>query len=92
MPLDVLARQPALPGPFMKFIGSAEVLGALGLVLPGLVRSWLGLTPMAACGLAIIMSGATVVTAGGGLVAPALVPFSVGLSAAFVAYGRWRLA
>ena len=54
----------ALPGAFLRFIGVAEVLGALGLILPGLLRIRPGLTPLAAAGLVIIMIGATVITAG----------------------------
>lgn len=80
-----------LPGWFLRFIGAAEVLGALGLILPGLLRIRPGLTPLAAAGLAILMIGATVVTALGGQIVPALFPLAVGLLAAFVAYGRWRL-
>jgi hypothetical protein len=70
----------------------AEVLGALGLVLPGLLRIRPGLTPLAAAGLLIIMIGATVVSLVGGMVAVALMNVVVALLAAFVAYGRWRLA
>jgi hypothetical protein len=33
----------------------------------------------------------SVVTLAGGAGAPALMPFAVGVLAAFVAYGRWRL-
>jgi hypothetical protein len=51
----------ALPGWFLRFLGVAAVLGALGLVLPGLLRIRPGLTPLAAAGLVIIMIGATVV-------------------------------
>ena len=76
----------------MLFIGAAEVLGALGLVLPGLLRIRLGLTPLAATGLVSIMSGATGLTLIGSGVAAALVPLVVGMLAAFVTYGRWRLA
>ncbi len=46
------------------------------------------LTPLAAGGLVIIMSGATVVTLAGGEVVPALVPLVVGLLCAAVTYGR----
>ena len=60
--------------------------------LPGLLRIRPGLTPLAAAGLVIIMIGATVITLIGGDVALALIPLAVGLLAAFVAYGRWRLA
>jgi DoxX-like protein len=92
LPLDALKGPIPLPGPFMRFIGVSEVLGAIGLILPGLLRIRPGLTPLAAAGLAIITTGATVITVMGTGVAPALVPLTVALLSAFVAYGRWRLA
>src|SRR6266536_39236 len=55
MPLDELAAQTGLPGPFIVFISVAELLGAIGLILPGLLRIRPGLTPLAAAGLVIIM-------------------------------------
>ena len=91
-PIEVLTEQMPLPGLFVRFIGVAEVLGAIGLILPGLLRIREGLTPLAAVGLVIIMIGATVLTLVGGEVALALIPLVVGLLWAFVAYGRWRLA
>jgi len=91
LPLEVLTEQMPLPGLFVRFIGVAEVLGAIGLILPGLLRIRPGLTPLAAAGLVIIMIGATVLTLAGGDVALALIPLVVGLLSAFVAYGRWRL-
>jgi len=93
MPIDeLMAQMPLpLPGLFVQFIGVAEVLGALGLILPGLLRIRPGLTPLAAAGLVVITIGATVYTLAAGDVAPALIPLVVGLFAAFVAYGRWRL-
>ncbi len=92
LPLEKLTGPVPLPGLFMRFIGLAEVLGAIGLILPGLLRIRPGLTPLAAAGLVIMMIGATVMTLEGGSVASALIPLVVGLLAAFVAYGRWRLA
>ena len=92
LPIEEMTKQMPLPGPFMRFIGVAEVLGGIGLILPGLVGIRPGLTPLAAAGLVIIMIGATVVTVAGGAVALALIPLVVGLLSAFVAYGRWRLA
>ena len=92
LPLDQMTGPVALPGWFLRFIGVAEVLGALGLILPGLLRIRAGLTPLAAAGLVIIMIGATVLTLVGGMVAVALMNAVVALLAAFVAYGRWRLA
>jgi hypothetical protein len=92
LPLEKLAGPVALPGWFLRFIGVAEVLGALGLFLPGLLRIRPGLTPLAAAGLVIIMIGAVTVTLMGGDVTLSLIPLVVGLLAVFVAYGRWRLA
>ena len=92
LPLEKLTGSVPLPGLFMRFIGVTEVLGAFGLILPGLLRIRPGLTPLAAAGLVIIMIGATVVTLAGGMVAVALMNLVVALLAAFVAYGRWRLA
>jgi hypothetical protein len=70
----------------------AEIVGALGLIVPSLLRIRPGLTPLAAAGLVIIMVGATVVSLMIGGVLMALMPFVIGLLAAFVAYGRWKLA
>ena len=92
LPLEALTEQMPLPGLFVRFIGVAEVLGAIGLILPGLLRIRPGLTPLAAAGLVIIMIGATVLTLVDGHGALALIPLVVGLLSAFVAYGRWRLA
>ncbi|MGH7299663.1 MAG: DoxX family protein [Candidatus Rokuibacteriota bacterium] len=93
LPVEEMTKQVPLPGLFLRFIGVAELLGAIGLILPGLLHIRPGLTPLAAGGLVIIMTGATVVTlAFGGGFAAALIPLAVGLLAAFVAYGRWRLA
>ena len=97
LPSNVLLAQLALPLPiwFIRFIGVIEVAGALGLILPQLTRIKPFLTPLAACGLALEMVGATIVTVIGMGVAPALLPLFVGLLAVFVAYERgqrWRLA
>ena len=82
-----------LPMAFLRFIGVCELLGGLGLILPSLLRIKPGLTPLAACGLVIIMIGAVGTTlAGSGGVGMALVPAVTGLLAGFIAYGRWRLA
>ena len=84
----VPANSVALPGWFLRFIGVAEILGAIGVILPRLLRIRPGLTPLAAAGLVIIMIGATIVTLLGGQIVPAFIPFTVGLLAVFVAYGR----
>ena len=93
MPMEEMMKQMPLPLPgwFLWFIGVCEVLGAIGVILPWLLRIRPGLTPLAAAGLVIIMIGATVYTLAAGDVAPALISPLVGILAAFVAYGRWRL-
>ncbi len=93
LPLDVLTAQTGLPGLFVRVVGVAEVLGGLGLILPGLLRIRPNLTPLAAAELVHVMIGATLVTlAVDGDAVLALLPLSVGVLTAFVAYGRWRLA
>lgn len=88
LPPEALAGPIALPIAFLRFIGMAEVLGALGLVLPGLLRVRRELTPLAAAGLVIIMTGATVLSAIAGGPAAAAVPFITGVLAVAVALGR----
>lgn len=73
---------------FLKFIGVCEILGALGLVLPGLLRRQQYLTMWAAVGLTLLMIGAVVVTVMTLGVGAAVTPIIVGLLCAFVAYGR----
>jgi len=90
LPIEAMAGPVDLPGPFLRFIGVVETLGALGLILPGLFKVRPVLTPLAAAGLVVIMAGATVIIAMGGQIAPALVPLTVGLLASSVAYGRRR--
>lgn len=97
IPPEVLAamgspNQVHLPGLLVRFIGVCEVLGALGLILPGLLRIKPGLAPLAAAGLLIIMIGATVLTIVGDGVGAALVPLVTCFLSAFVVYGRWRVA
>ena len=92
LPLNKLTGPVTLPGWFTRFIGVAELLGGLGLILPSLLRIKPWLTPLAALGLVLIMIGAIVITLRGGMIGPALFSLVVGLLAGFVAYGRWRLA
>ena len=92
MSIEEMTRQIQMPAAFLWFIGVAEICGGLGLILPSLLRIRPGLTPLAAAGLMIIMIGATIVSLMIGPVSLAAMPFVVGLLAAFVAYGRWKLA
>src|SRR5215211_7181972 len=92
LPLDTLPMPLPLPELFLRFVGVAEVLGGLGLILPGLLHIRPGLTPLAAAGLVLVTIGATVYQLAAGQVESALFAATVGLVCAFVAYGRWRLA
>jgi hypothetical protein len=99
-PMGPLVHEPLLPPMFYRFVGVLNVLGALGLVLPGyvwirpsvtrLAAVGLMITPLAAVGLMITMIGATIMKIREGSAARAPFPIIVGLLLAFVAYGRWR--
>ena len=90
-PAEMMTEGPVvLPVLFLRFIGLCEVFGAVGLILPGVFRMHRELTPLAAAGLVIIMIGATVLTALGGQIAPAVVPLIVGIVAVTIARGRWQ--
>ena len=92
LPVERLDLPLALPQAFVWFIGVAEVLGGLGLILPGLLRRHTGLTSLAALGLVLVTVGATAYQLAAGQPASALFAVTVGLFAAAVAYGRWQLA
>lgn len=88
MPVAAMQQGPVVfSGTFLHFIGICELLGGLGLVLPGLFRVHQYLAPLAAAGLVVIMAGATVVTAVGSL-AGAIIPFVVGVLLVAVYRGR----
>ena len=91
LPIEAMKGPIDFPGWFLRFIGVVETLGGLGVILPGIFRIATGLTPLAAAGLVIIMMGAVYVTLSSGEIGSAVIPLVVGLLAAFIAYGRWRL-
>ena len=97
VPTDLLMAQ-APPGStqfpswFMKFIGLVELLGGLGLILPGIFHRNQQLTPLAAAGLVIVMIGAVAISVMDHGIMAGVTPFIVGLLCAFVAYGRWKLS
>ena len=95
-PIADLAQQlvwpGAVPAGLVRFIGTAELLGAIGLVLPAATRIKPWLTPLAAAGLVTVMvlASAFHLTRGefGGIAFNAV----LGSIAAFVAWGRFRKA
>ena len=88
LPLEAMKGPVAIPGLFIRFIGVCEIAGALGLLLPGIFKIRQYLTPVAAVGLVLIMSGAVTVTIEGGMIGAAIVPLIIGTLAALVANGR----
>lgn len=92
LPMAQLAKVSPLPPLFLKFVSCCEILGALGLVLPGALHIREGLTPLAAAGLVGIMIGATTATVMTMGLAPAILPVVVGLLLIVVIRGRWRRA
>lgn len=71
--------------------GAAEILGGLGLILPGLTRIQTRLTPLAALGLVLVMIGAAAWHVTRGEVASIFMNAVLAGLAGFVAYGRWKL-
>ena len=94
MSAEELTAAMALPLPvaFVRLVSVLELLGAAGLVLPGLFRTRTQLVPLAAACLSLLMTGATAVTVASMGVGAALMPLALALLAAFVAYGRQAVA
>jgi hypothetical protein len=93
VPVDLMQQQLPLPAALIYLIGTLETLGALGLLLPSLLRIRPALTPLAAACLAELMAFAAILTPTmGDPVASASLPLVLGILAAFVAYGRGRRA
>ena len=96
MPIPELAKQlsfvPVVGAGVTRFIGVAELTGAVGLLLPALTRIRPILTPLAATGLLLVM----VLAAGFHLLhaEPQYLPITavLGGMAAFIAWGRLRWA
>jgi putative oxidoreductase len=81
-----------LSPPLHTIAGAAELLAAVGLILPGLTRIQRRLTPLAASGLVLLMLGAIVFHVSRGEIVNAVLNLVVAALAAFVAYGRWRIS
>ena len=91
-PAEIAAQMNAsLPRWFQLFLGVAEVLAAVGLVLPGLTRILPWLVSWAAGGIIIVMVSATGYHVVRGEVSPAVTTLILLVMAAFVAYMRHRV-
>ena len=92
LPPEALPMPIPLPHAFLLFIGTCEVLGGLALILPGLTRVQPVLTPLAATALVALTICASAYQVMAGQPGSAGFAISVGLLAAFIAFGRWQLA
>jgi hypothetical protein len=81
-----------LSPPLHTIAGAAELLAAVGLILPGLTRIQTRLTPLAASGLVLVMLGAIAFHIARGEIVNAVLNLVVAALATFVAYGRWRIS
>ena len=81
----------SLPRWFQLFIGTSEVLAAIGLILPGLTRVMPWLVTWAAVGIMIVMVSATVYHVARNEISSALTTLVLLAMAAFVAYMRHRV-
>ena len=80
------------PKPFMNFIGIAEILGGIGLVLPALAKILPELTPIAAICLILIMLGAIGTHATRGEFPEVIGNLVIVAILGAIAYGRLRIA
>jgi uncharacterized membrane protein YphA (DoxX/SURF4 family) len=76
---------------FRSFVGVAELLAAIGLILPNLTRVHAWLTPLAATGLMLVTLSATALHLARGETATALTTAVLFVLTGIVAYGRWKL-
>ena len=95
-PIDQLSKMlpwaAQVPEALVRFIGVAEVLGAVGLILPSLLRIQPKLTPIAAVGLALVMLFAVVFHTSRGETPMIGMNFVLIAIAAFIARGRFKKA
>ncbi|HEU4793311.1 MAG TPA: DoxX family protein [Nitrolancea sp.] len=91
---------PAMAGPmasmgvstgFRQFIGVAEILASVGLVLPALTRILPWLTPLAALGLTIVMISATIFHISRNEMPSAIGAVNLLMVVAVTAYLRWKV-
>lgn len=82
----------ALSGILIRTIGACEILGALGLILPSLLRIKPWLTPMAATALLLVMLMAAIFHATRGEFSAIGFNTFMGIIAGLIAWGRFRKA
>jgi hypothetical protein len=91
LPIDALPLPIPIAAPVLKTIGLLEVLGGLGVILPGLTRMHTWLTPLAALGLMLTALGGATYQMMANQSGNAVFAVVVALFCAFIAYSRWKL-
>lgn len=86
---EMAQNSQGVPVVLLRIAGAAEVLGALGLILPAATRIAPLLTPLAASGLVAVMLGATITNLVIGAYSVAVQTVVLGLLAGFVAWARF---
>ena len=90
-PQFVVLLNEAFPLWFRLFLGVAEPLAGIGLILPRVTRIMPWLTPLAAAGIMIVTVSASVLHFSRSEVSSALTTVALFLIATFVAYMRWQV-
>jgi hypothetical protein len=91
-PPEIAAMMNAsLPRWFQLFLGVAEILAAVGLILPGVTRILPWLVTWAAVGIMIVMVSATIYHVVRGEISSAAITLLLLAMAGFVAYMRHRV-
>ena len=90
-PANMVEQMSIIPRPFQIFLGTAEVLAAIGLTLPGITRIQPRLVPAAAAGLMIVMISATIWHIVRGEFSSAIITAILLALLTYVAYMRWKV-
>jgi putative oxidoreductase len=91
-PAELVAMMNAQLGVGLRlFIGLAELLAAVGLILPGVTRILPWLTSLAAAGLMIVMGSATILHVFRGESGSAISTVVLFVLVTIVAYTRWKV-
>lgn len=91
-PAEIVEMMNAFIPPWLRiFIGVAELLAAVGLILPGATRILPWLTPLAAAGLMIVMGSATVLHLIRGETGNAIFTAVLFALVTVTAYMRWKV-
>jgi hypothetical protein len=91
LPMESLPLPIPIAEPVLRMIGVLEVLGGLGIILPGVTRIQPWLTPLAALGLTLTALGGATYQFLAGQPESGVFAIAVALFCAFIAYGHWKL-